>query len=1137
MKLSIKILSLFLIIGTTAYAADTASILPPAKTTFFDQNGKPLTSGKVDFYIPSTTTRKTTWQDASETIPNLNPVILDAAGRALILGSGSYRQVVKDRNDNIIWDQVTSSAGSGGGSGPTATGDGDLVGTIKPWAGMTAPNQYMFTYGEELSRTTFSALFTAITSSQAVFCNSGSAIVSGLTDTTNFNVGVPVELSCVAGGVTSITAKTSTTVTLALTPNVTANVTATFFPWGNGNSSTTFNLPDYRGIIPIGNNNMGGVASSNMTSTYFGTNPNSTGATGGSQSTVLLTGNLPAYTPSGTIINGGITSTVSGGTKGAISTTTAVSAAGHAFADVGPDIVVTSTQLTSGFVGNAQGGTSIAFSRVQPSQTVNFIIKVTPDANSATASGVTSLGGMTGSIACGAGLLCTGNVISSSIANPVSGPTTSAIGNVTFWTDTLGKSIGATPAFLAANPGNAAIYSQLASPSVINALFNGFQFGVGSVIPGTEQFGGTTVAVQQGLVGTVVVSTGTGTLNQNNGSAGYCRADRNLGACVGIFGQSGTSIANTSLFGFNGIVQNINAPSTTGFDVNYFAGGEVNPNLWQKAGSTNATVTQNHFYGINIQGGGNHTDEIGSAITINNSAFPAITRWGIGVEFVDGCCIQALTVGAATLGVSNQPSMLLTYKSVDAGSVSRSASTFSDANGSYYMIPALNANILGEDGAGNVLFISGTSLGGSKFGLPLLTTAGVTTNTASGLIGTLAGTSTTLLHGNASGLPTFSAVSLTADVSGSLPATNGGTGQTAYVLGDTLYSPSANTLFRLPGNTTAVKQYLSQTGTGAVSAAPVWASIAGADITGAALTKTDDTNVTLTLGGTPTTALLRAASLTLGWTGTLAVSRGGTGLASGTSGGIPYFNGTTSIASSALLTANAIVTGGGAGAAPSTLASLGTTTTVLHGNAAGAPTFGAIALTTDVSGILPIANGGTGNSSGTATVNANLTGDVTSVGNATIFTGKSNGSLGQIPGETTTGSATSGNLGEYIESAIASPGGSLTNLTAANVTSISLTGGDWDVSLNGAFLTGATTNLTQTIVGLSTTSATLDLSPGKFSVQNFAPTVFGAVNQTNVLQNYRISLASTTTVYFVARASFSVSTVTVWGLIRARRAR
>lgn len=44
----------------------------------------------------------------------------------------------------------------------------------------------------------------------------------------------------------------------------------------------------------------------------------------------------------------------------------------------------------------------------------------------------------------------------------------------------------------------------------------------------------------------------------------------------------------------------------------------------------------------------------------------------------------------------------------------------------------------------------------------------------------------------------------------------------------------------------------------------------------------------------------------------------------------------------------------------------GTTTTVLHGNAAGAPTYSAVVLTTDVSGILPVSNGGTGDSSLTA---------------------------------------------------------------------------------------------------------------------------------------------------------------------------
>lgn len=62
------------------------------------------------------------------------------------------------------------------------------------------------------------------------------------------------------------------------------------------------------------------------------------------------------------------------------------------------------------------------------------------------------------------------------------------------------------------------------------------------------------------------------------------------------------------------------------------------------------------------------------------------------------------------------------------------------------------------------------------------------------------------------------------------------------------------------------------------------------------------------------------------------------------------------------LTASRLMIGAGGNDA-NILGSLGTTTTVLHGNAAGAPTFGSVNLTTDISSILPIANGGTGSSS------------------------------------------------------------------------------------------------------------------------------------------------------------------------------
>lgn len=49
-------------------------------------------------------------------------------------------------------------------------------------------------------------------------------------------------------------------------------------------------------------------------------------------------------------------------------------------------------------------------------------------------------------------------------------------------------------------------------------------------------------------------------------------------------------------------------------------------------------------------------------------------------------------------------------------------------------------------------------------------------------------------------------------------------------------------------------------------------------LTGQAFASVNDTNVTLTLGGTPLTALLKGVSITAGWTGQLSVARGGTGL-------------------------------------------------------------------------------------------------------------------------------------------------------------------------------------------------------------------------------------------------------------------
>lgn len=209
-----------------------------------------------------------------------------------------------------------------------------------------------------------------------------------------------------------------------------------------------------------------------------------------------------------------------------------------------------------------------------------------------------------------------------------------------------------------------------------------------------------------------------------------------------------------------------------------------------------------------------------------------------------------------------------------------------------------------------------------------------------------------------------------------------------YVLGDVIYASAANVLTALAGNTTTAKQYLSQTGSGVVSAAPSWATISGGDITGAALTRTDDTNVTLTLGGTPATSLLRAASLTLGWTGSLAVGRGGTGNTTFTAYSV-ICAGTTATGAfqnvSGVGTANQVLVSNGAaalptwqsvpGLVPAALTEVNDTNVTL--TLGGTPTTSllqAVSLTLGWTGTLSGTRGGTGinNGSNTATFAGNL---------------------------------------------------------------------------------------------------------------------------------------------------------------------
>jgi microcystin-dependent protein len=141
--------------------------------------------------------------------------------------------------------------------------------------------------------------------------------------------------------------------------------------YGTGDGSTTFNVPDMRGRVAAGKDDMGGSSANRLTAADDGLNGDTLGATGGGETQTLATANLPAYTPSGTV-----NSVVSGGTLGWTGSgssnitppggTTALTNAG-AFSSIA---------VASTFSGVAQGGSSTAFGIIQPTIILNKILRV-----------------------------------------------------------------------------------------------------------------------------------------------------------------------------------------------------------------------------------------------------------------------------------------------------------------------------------------------------------------------------------------------------------------------------------------------------------------------------------------------------------------------------------------------------------------------------------------------------------------------------------------------------------------------------------------------------------------------------------------------------------------------------------------
>lgn len=152
-------------------------------------------------------------------------------------------------------------------------------------------------------------------------------------------------------------------------------------------------------------------------------------------------------------------------------------------------------------------------------------------------------------------------------------------------------------------------------------------------------------------------------------------------------------------------------------------------------------------------------------------------------------------------------------------------------------LPAFSGDVSSSAGSNTLTLASVVTAGsaGSSTAIPTVTydakgrITGTSTNAVVAPAGTLTG-STLAANVTGSSLTSVGTIATGTWNGTPLGVIYGGTGVTASTLGGIVYGSGTNTRTELAGNTSTSKRFLSQTGTGTVSAAPAWSAISASDI-------------------------------------------------------------------------------------------------------------------------------------------------------------------------------------------------------------------------------------------------------------------------------------------------------------------